>query len=258
MARKSNAQIARELAEKNAEIDRKAEDRVSEMMPSLVASITAQVMQSVGVARAEAGTADPGGGNNDQNFARHLASAIVQASDPKNKMRMVSPEIVERRKVARDQMVALLVDLRARGVTPTYTIRTQMWLDDTLVDPQWRDDSTKKFNDTVIYWDRPPNEGMVPNDENAAQVFGLFQQSIGSAAAEGLPDAPWLRSDSPWVFSKEGIVKGRPNVAAPEVAEPGKKIFNDPRVPGQSSAPEQTHTHVLGKSAPPVIETAGV
>lgn len=260
MARPSAAAIAAAAAAKEAEIAERAQKMAMEMVPTIIATLTTQLAEK----RAEIGAAPaPAGGQtaSDRGLIEHLASAIVKAGDPKNVNRTLDPQIAAQRKQAHKDMIDLLITYRASNIVPTYKVRSNMWLNDTLIQPQWRDEGTKTFKDTVIRWDRTPNEGMIPVGEHADAVFALYKRSIGSVVIEGVPDAPWLNPAAPWVFSKEGIVQGRP-MNVPEMPSDGANPFReaDPRMPGQSSVPSVREIAVLGNSpsTPKVVETNGV
>lgn len=250
MARKSNAQIALEAEEKQAEIRDQAKALVQDMLPGIMAALVTQLTEArtgLGAAAAPANTAS------DRGLIEGLASAIVKAGDPKNVNRTLDPQVAAQRKVYREKMIEVLVGAHARGEKPIYQLRATMWLNDTLCHPQWRDEGTKQFRNTEIQWDRVPNEGMIPMNDLAKEVFELYRGSIGSVVVEGMPDAPWLNPEAPWVFSKEGIVRGMP-IAAGEVGTGAG--FDDPRRPGHSSVPANRELSVLGNSptAPKVIE----
>lgn len=254
MSRKSNAQLQHEAEERQRLISDEARKLVSDMMPGIIAGLTTNLAEQ----RTMLGTAAaPVNSSSDRGLIEGLATAIVKAGDPKNVSRTLDPAVAAQRKEAKEKMVDVLVGAHARGEKPIYQIRSTMWLNDTLIDSQWRDEGSKKFHQTEITWDRIPNEGMIPMNDLAKEVYAYYQRSIGSVIVEGMPDAPWMNPTAPWVFSKEGIVQGRPNHMAPEVsgAESGSKIFDDPRRPGHSSVPERRETRVLGSSAPPVVET---
>lgn len=253
MARKSNAQIEREAEERQVEIRDAAKSLVQDMMPAIIAGLTSQLATE----RAALGTsAAPAHTASDRGLIEGLATAIVKAGDPKNVSRTLDPAVSAQRKEYREKMIALLVGAHARGEKPIYQLRTTMWLNDTLCQPQWRDEGSKQFRQTEIAWDRVPNEAMIPMNDLAKEVFALFQGAIGSVIIEGMPDAPWLNPAAPWVFSKEGIVRGMPTHMAPEVAPGNVAGFDDPRRPGHSSVPEARAIAVLGNSptSPKVIE----
>lgn len=250
MARKSKIEIEREFAERAAEINAAAEARMLDMLPKIMAAVVAQRGgDSVAV--------DPATDAGDRHWARELASAIAKVGDPRNTKHVLDPVEATSRKKATDEMINLLVRFRDQGIVPLYKVKGKMYLNDIKIDPQYQDPGTKQMRDTTIRWPKMPNEAMEPVDEPAREIFVLYQRSQGNGVIN--PDAPappWMNPHTPWVFGKEGIVKGHPvdhSAELGQAAPPNQSLFVDPRtaasVPlGQST----TLVQVLGKTAPPV------
>ena len=254
MARKSKETIEREALERIDEINAAAEDRVKAMMPGILAELTKTLL----AAKTNDGQA-PTVSAQDTTWMQGLATAIVGAADPRNKNRSVDPAVMAARKDAHKRMIALLTKAHAEGgEKPIYLVKVKMFLDNTKIDPEWRD-ASKQFHATKIAWDRIPNQGMLPQNDLAKEVFAEFERSIGTVSAEGVPDAPWMNPGSPWVQTAEGIVLGRPLMDVPEIAQAagGAKIFNDPRVAGLPGEGRK-ETRVFGTIAPAVVEVAGI
>lgn len=244
----AEAKRAAALAAENAKI----EARIQQMLPGLMAELTEKLIN----ARLAAGTNEGVDKNSDRNLVESLATAIVKAGDPTNQGRLVDPKIMQQRAEAHERMVNLIMRFNAEGIMPVYTCRAKMYLDDVLIDPQWQDKGTKQFHDTMIRYSKIPNEGMVPHNDAAKQIHAEFLKSIGSIVEEGLPRAPWLVQDAPWIQTPEGIVQGRENVPIPELSEGNKGPYNDPRVGGHSPLPLTQPLPLFGKTANVKVEAA--
>jgi hypothetical protein len=131
-------------------------------------------------ARALAGnTAQNPGGLSDRQMLSELVAGIAKMSDPANQRNIVSPEEMSRRQDSFDEMVRLLVDAHARGEMPVYTLKGKVYLSGMLIEPQYRDQITKRMVNQAINWQQIPNEDMVPVNEVAKKIFEAFQGYIG-------------------------------------------------------------------------------
>lgn len=248
MARKSKADIEKEILAKQAEINAEAEKRMLDMLPKIMAAVVAQ---------RGGGPEDAVIEPSDRHWARELASAIAKVGDPRNTKHVLDPVEASARKKATDEMITLLVRFREEGVVPVYKLKGKTYLNDIKIDPQYQDPGTKQMRDTTIRWPKMPNEVMEPADGPANEVFALYKRSQGNGVTN--PDAPappWMNPHTPWVFGKEGIVKGHPvdhSAELGQAAPPSQSLFVDPRtaasVPNGQSA---NLVQVLGKTAPPV------
>lgn len=249
--RKSQAQKDWEAQERIREINEEAQKRVLAMIPEVIATL--------------AGKADTSGVSelkgSDRSLIESLAAAFVRQANPKGKNLPVDPVVAQARKEARRRMIAILERAKANGDVPIYIVKAKMFLNNTKIDPEFRNEGTKKFHATKIRWDRTPNQAMVPVNEIAKEVFAEYERSIGSPNVEGMPDAPWKNPKSPWVHSPSGIVLAPPVDELPEMQElsasHGKRLFDDPRIETSAGAPRR-ETAVLGTIAPKVVETTGL
>lgn len=112
-------------------------------------------------------------------FARHLAAQIAELADQGNgKKSRVAPAVLEKRRLARERMEDLLVEAFSTGNTPQYGLKAAQYLDEVLVQPTYIDGNHRRMQ-TKIGWDKVPNEGMVPMNPVAADIFAAFMESIG-------------------------------------------------------------------------------
>ncbi len=144
----------------------------SEAITAAVPAILAQLTQ------AKAGVPVSAG---EQSWAEGLAMAIAQLNDQGTGRKRVAPEIVKARDEARKEMMRLLIEAKASGQTPYYTLRNKVYLDEVLVEPIYIDPATKSPRATEIGWPSVPSEAMVPSNEVAKGIFEMFSKSIGSS-----------------------------------------------------------------------------
>lgn len=237
MGRKSREQLAEEENARQAEIRLAADRRVSEMLPDIVKAVSEQLS---GV-RADLGpAAAPATEGGDRAFLSQLAHEIARVGDPANKRRTVSPEVAKSREEACERMQTKLVEAHAKGEMPIYVVRQKIYLQEVLIEPQFRDPGTKEMRDTEINWPSVPNEAMDPVNDIAKEIHKEFLLSIGSMGKAPLKSAPW-------VISGNEIVRGR---SGPR-ADVGHGQSEDPRIAGRSSVPKTATIRVLGTAAEP-------
>jgi hypothetical protein len=235
------------------EVDAKIEARVDARLAEMLPAVMSELEERLKTARVAAGTDQGVDKSSDRNLIASLATAIVKAGDPTN-TKQLDPTVLQMRMDAHGRMIDLIMRFNAERVIPVYIVRATMYLNDTLIQPQWQDPGSKRFFDTEINWDKIPNEAMEPKNDAAKQIYLEYKRSIGNIDQEGVPQAPWLSAQTPWIQSSEGIVRGREMAPMPEFpVEPGP--YNDPRrggaVPMPGGRPDAAPTI-------PIFGTAGV
>jgi|GEM_PF-5133593 len=257
MARLSKAEIEQRERERQHDIQESAKAMVQDMMPAIIAGLTTKLAD----ARAAAGTevaAESESARSDRSLVEALGVSIVKAADPKNRHQVVDPALLASRRNAHQEMVDLLIKFRAEGVMPRYKLKAKSFLGNIKIDPQFQHPGTKAIMTQMVDYPKPPNAAMEPVNESAKLVYAAYRRSHATLAGDErqLPKLPWL-GKAPWIFGKEGIVKGNTVEEAPErIADPNA-IFPDMRVFGSSEVPKK-EVRVLGTEAPPVVINEGM
>lgn len=234
MGRKSQAQIDAEASARQKEIDDAVANKVRALMPELAA----QLAEQLGAARQVAGTS--GTADSDRSLINELVVGIAKMSDPNNKKRIVSPEVMAAREAARERMTTLLIEAHAQKKMPVYSLINKVYLKEIKIEPQYHDG--KRMVDQQINWPGVPNEAMVPVNDVAKAIHKEFLLSIGEAKLK----APVV---APWVLSRGEIKRGH----ADHVGDLGNMESADPRMGGNGApvqrAPDQVR--ILGTVAKP-------
>lgn len=149
------------------------------MAEEAAAKAVQQVLAAIAQERGEAPQSVAKDGES-MDFARGLAMAIAQIANQGTGKDVVDPAIIERRLVARQKMVALIVSARENGIRPEYGLTATVQLQDQLIVPVWVD-AQRVTHQTCIKWDGVPNEAMEPKDETASAIFIAFCESVGKA-----------------------------------------------------------------------------
>lgn len=244
MARKTKETLAREAAELEEQIKTRAGElakaQVSAMVPELVTTILAQV----GAARGAAGLSNPVEQMQDKEWAQILAVAISSASDPGNKARRVSPEVLEQRKKAYDEMIQLLTEAYARQEMPVYIVLNKCFLKERKIEPKYMDPLTRQLKDMEINWPQIPNESMEPVNDVAKLIHSAFLRSIGSLGGQPRPTAAF-------VISGTKVMRTVPVTREVAIQQPMDSF--DPRRTVPAGGRPQTHVHVIGTITPPAV-----
>lgn len=135
------------------------------------------VTKALDLARQKSG-APPNPG--DTSWVQALAMAIAQATNQGtgSKLRSpVPPDVIKKRDDARARMFDLLIEARAKGITPSYIVTSKTLLDNVLVAPF--EIVNHIAQPTEIDWPGVPNEVMRPINACAKQVYAAFEESIG-------------------------------------------------------------------------------
>lgn len=247
MPRPSKAEMEYRERARQEEIQAAAQKMMNEMIPSLVTAVVAQLHVS--------SQGQPVTTSQPVDIAS-LATAMVRASNPKNRTQALDPELMTRRKAHYNRMVELIEQAKANDEVPIYKLRGKTQLNTQIIDPQWREEGTKRIVDTEINWDRIPNEAMIPVNDVAKKIHAEYKGWIGLAIArEGQPKAPWLTGAAPWIHSGEGVIRGKAPAVPPELGDAGDAMFPDPRRTGRPN--KAGGTRILGSLHPPLIETPG-
>lgn len=183
----------------------------------------------------------------DQKFAEGLALAIAQLSDPGKKR--VAPEVLRAREEARQNMTDLLIQFRRERRVPTYTLRHKVYLDEQLIEPLWMD-ANKVQRATEIDWPGVPNEAMVPVNEEAKAIHGLFLDSIGQIVRV-------VEEDDFHMTPGGVVVRGapRPNRSNTRAPMTGDHVGEGLRVKHRDMPGRYDTINVLGTVAAPAQQT---
>lgn len=154
-------------------------DAVAAGIASAIPAILSQLSKAKGDVPVSSG---------DQSWAEGLAMAIAQLNDQGTGRKRVAPEIIKARVEAREEMTRLLIEAKAAGAMPLYTLRNKVYLDEILIEPIYMDPATKSPRPTEIGWPSVPSEAMIPVNEVAKNIFEMFSRSIGSTDWNKPPD----------------------------------------------------------------------
>ena len=263
MARKSNAALKAEAEAKQREINEEAEKRVKDMLPGIVAGLFAEL----GKARADLGPAAAPVTADSQvttkSVLEGLAHAMAKASDPANRRRILPPEVVEERAMAREEMKRAILQYHAKGEVPIYKMLRASFLNETLIHPQFFNPATKAMEDQEIDWPGVPNQAMQPVSEAARIIHAHYLRSIGARAGHVLmgfklegdniePSAVALDDlPAPLVLTGKEIRRG--HAGAPRGSEMSihDALAADPRRGNASAKPNIER--VLGTTAQPAV-----
>jgi len=156
-------------------------------------------------------------------LVERLALAIADISDQGTNRKRVAPEILAQRAKAHVKMVDLLKAVHSRmkaegvandidaaqklGLVPEYRVRVQMYLDNQLIQPFYVG-TDKIARPTEIFWMGTPNDGMVPLNDAAAEIYSAYRESVGDNSQISGKYAD--NNQGYWVTAKNGLViKGR-------------------------------------------------
>lgn len=244
MARKSKAQIEAEkeaeFQAREAEIEKRTEERFSKLLPGIIAATMAQM----GSLRA----ADGNPLAVDATAYDGLAHAIAKAADPGNTRQIVPPEQMRRRQEGRKAMMDLISSYHERNVAgdaeamPVYQVIRQVVFAETLIEPQYHDPVSKKMMHQEINWPGIPNHGLLPLNEPARAIHAQFLEWVGD------PPLAVRGTKAPWVLSANKIMRGRDMPEAP-MAPVGLPL--DPRRHQPGDAPKRQA--VLGTLHTPAV-----
>lgn len=248
--RRNAAQVRAAAAAKQAKFNRAVSQRVQEILPEAITAkvqeLMPQLAEQLAAARVAAGTTvqDSTGAVGDKALLEGLAHAMAKASDPGNRRRIVDPAVMRLRAEADDRMRTLLIDFHAQGRTPVYKVVAKTYLANTLIEPQFQDEATKKMIDQEINWPSIPNQALEPINDEAKAVHKEFLRSISAEPRDRSKDI------DTFVMSGGRVLRGR---AAPPPNELSEAAAFDPRRAGPSGKPVPRTLAILGSIAEPAV-----
>ena len=220
---------------------------VQAMIAEAVAMATADLTARLAAKRAEAGSdSSPG----DASVIRQLALSFAEIADQGSNRKRVAPEVMEHRRTARERMETLVLDYAAQGILPEYELTRAVYLAEELVAPTYTD-RDHVMRRTRIEWPGVPNEGMLPHNDAARNIYGAFLESIGGATKNVTRETAALANKE----STGGLkVLHKPDVReAAQVARPRNSGVTKV---GRRQAGDVIETAVLGTVAEPARQIA--
>ena len=133
----------------------------------------------------------PAAGASERNFAELLALAIAELNDQGSGRKRVAPEILQARAKARERMGKLIMAARESKASPEYRVMTTMFLNERQVDPYQKDDRNLPVP-TEIIWSGVPNDGMLPLNKVAQQIFDAYKESVGATPRVVQEQPAWI------------------------------------------------------------------
>lgn len=223
-------------------------DAVAQTIPALKEQILAHLTDARGTTAAPAAS----DGTADHAFANALAMSLAQLTDQGTGRKRVAPEILRARSEHRDRMTKLIIDARASGAIPVYSLKNKCYLDEVMIEPFYiASDHTQR--PTEIEWSGVPNEAMVPVNDIAQQIHAEFVGSIGSLAKDdNLPERELK------VTPGGVVIKGRPmarNTAKNSVNQPAANS-EGLRIRHKDAPGQFKETRILGTVMAPARQTA--
>lgn len=180
----------------------------------------------------------------------NLAMAIAQMNDmnaPSSAPVRIPPEIMHRREQAREEMVDLLMKLKAKNILPRYRAVSKLWLNERVVDPFVMDPATKRPKPIEFGWDGEPSDAMRPADAYAEQVYALFKETRAGGGKV-------LRGDKRYWMTPNGlVVEGDPPPGTRTVQANYSSENNALDVVKGGVTPDAEFINVLGTVAPPAM-----
>lgn len=229
----------------NRAVDAAVQQRIDALLPDLMARLA--------LAQAAVGSTAPSPG--DGNFVQALALQLAELTGQGTGRVYVAPEVVERRRMAWEQLTDLLLELRAQKQIPTYRLLNKVFLNlgprigEVVIDPIYRDNN-KIIQSQEIDWSGFPSLAMAPVGPIAERVFALFCEAIGH---QGPAQGP----DKLWALSADGaIIRGGPQIISKDEAKMTDPANYDPEAPSagirRHDQPPKQKIQVLGSLTAPV------
>jgi hypothetical protein len=156
--------------------------------------------------------------DSDGSFARQLAMHIAQLTDQGTNRKRLPPEVLEARERAGDRMFDLIIQARADGRVPVYTLVHKVYLDELLIEPMWSGPD-KVARATEIGWPGVPSLAMAPHNEVAREIYAAFEDSIGHVSPEFVPGPQKLTPGGVVIVSGYGPAPSAPQTSAPSLGE---------------------------------------
>ena len=205
-----------------------------------VAKATEEILSKISAAQASTGNT----ATDETGFARALAIEIAKMTDQGTGRKRISTEEALKREVAYERMQSLVIDYRARGITPEYELKAATHLDEQMIAPTYTDRNHVQRK-TQIGWPGFPNEAMEPINDAAVEIFTAYREYLGGA--------------SPKVTHATGKggslrVMHKPDGGATPAV--GKPRGGDLAILGRDRTNEVVETAVLGTIARPARQLA--
>lgn len=227
-------------------------DEFKAAVSAAAAAATAKILEQLTAARAPDAVVP-----SDRAFADSLALAIAGLTDQGvGRQARVSPEVIDKRNKARERMMTLIIEAKARGDRPSYQLRNKVWLDEVMVEPVWINPATRGIEPTEIIWPGIPNEAMIPINHPARLIFEAFMDSIGSVV-KPVPDEA-LGVTTGGLVVKGRAVQAKRAVPAAGNQSPGDDISGHEglSVVHKNKPGQFVEKHILGTVAAPARQTA--
>lgn len=168
------------------------QEALKTIIPDTVNRLVAEQVQALAGAQKES---KPDTASSIAGVLGDLAFAIANSTDPDNARKKIHPEELERRKKAFDRMGALLIAARQDNtVKPIYTVVSQTFLEEQLIQP-FVPDAGGTWKATRIIWKGPPNTALRPDNDAAKTIYAAYLESIGGSTKNqaGVRDKPtWV------------------------------------------------------------------
>lgn len=246
-----------------------ASPQFQEAVNTAVQAAIGPLMMQLEAARAIAGTANQ---SVDKGLMADLAMSIAELTTQGTGRVKVSPEVMRMRQDAREKMVNLIIEARAKGTDPHYTLRNKITMNegwvggvyrgDRLVEPFYQGQD-KLAHPTIICSYDIPNDAMVPHNDVAKEIFAAYRESVGnvvghSKAANQLPPEDKLGATPGGRIVRNGAITNAVQRATPERPqwEDGKMpAYEEEQQPHKPSVLHESHgpekrINVLGTLMP--------
>jgi hypothetical protein len=204
-------------------------------------------------------------GNDMKALFSELAVQMANVADQGNHKLKVPPETMAKWERARARCLDLVEEAHANGDKPEYKLIGPVYLNERLVQPFVRDQTTGLSFNREIVWTGVPSLSMQPINPVAEKIFAAFKESIGSSLALGRVTGPHGASvqvdGRAYKVTPGGLtVKGDEPMNAATAA---KHPFAD-RLEAKGDAathdnndPNSEFVHILGTVAAPLRRSAG-
>ncbi len=212
--------------------------------------IKAEVLDDLAALKSEGGSS-----GNAESLMEKLALHIAEISDQGTGRERVPPEVLAKMGAAHKRMIKLLHDAKSKGLKPEYRVISKVYLNERFIEP-FSVGADKSAVYTEIFWSGAPNDGLLPINDIAKQIFAEFKNSVGNAIKFAGQD------DRPLVLTHGGlIVKGDLGARNVVGTLPDQKAFDADRMPGEDYSsdgfggkahenPNAEFVHILGTVMP--------
>ena len=148
--------------------------------PEFKAAVAAAAKEAVAPMLAQLAAATPSGNNGSiESILTGLAAKIAEVSDlnsPSWTPVRLSPEVAERQRKAREELMEVLTEVSQKKLAPRYKVCAKIFFAEQLIEP-FQQGSDKQMHPTYITWQGEPNDALEPADELAERIFLLFKDT---------------------------------------------------------------------------------